>query len=82
MPDVVLNKASASVKVGKTTRLTATTTPSGQDIVWTSSDDTVATVDGGVITGVAAGTATITATMTYDGASYTDTCHVTVSAAE
>lgn len=81
-PDVVLNKASASVKVGKTTRLTATTTPAGETVAWTSSDDTVATVDGGVITGVAAGTATITATMTYDGVAYTDTCHVTVSAAE
>jgi uncharacterized protein YjdB len=81
-PDVVLNKASASVKVGKTTRLTATTTPAGETVAWTSSDDTVATVDGGVITGVAAGTATITATMTYDGVAYTDTCNVTVSAAE
>lgn len=78
-PDVVLNRASASVKVGKTTRLTATTTPAGETVVWTSSDDTVATVDGGVVTGVAEGTATITATMTYDGATYTDTCSVAVT---
>ena len=35
--------------------------------------------DDGTITGVAAGTATITASMTYDGLTYTDTCNVTVT---
>lgn len=78
-PDVVLNRASANVKTGKTTRLRATTTPAGETVTWTSSDDTVATVEDGVVTGVAEGTATITATMTYDGATYTDTCSVTVT---
>jgi len=80
-PDVVLNRASATVKEGKTTKLTATTTPEGETVTWTSSDDTVATVNNGVVSGVAAGTATITASMTYDGDTYTDTCAVTVTSA-
>ena len=80
-PDVVLNRASATVKEGKTTKLTATTTPEGETVTWTSSDDTVATVNNGVVSGVAAGTATITASMTYDGNTYTDTCAVTVTSA-
>ena len=80
-PDVVLNRASASVKVGKTTKLTATTTPDGETVTWSTSDDEVATVSNGVVSGVAAGTATITASMTYDGDTYTDTCAVTVTSA-
>lgn len=80
-PDVVLNRASATVKEGKTTKLTATTTPSGEDVTWTTSNDEVATVSNGVVSGVAAGTATITASITYDGVTYTDTCAVTVTSA-
>lgn len=80
-PDVVLNRASATVKEGKTTKLSASTVPDGQEITWTSSDDTVASVSNGVVSGVAAGTATITASMTYDGDTYTDTCAVTVTSA-
>jgi len=80
-PDVVLNRASATVKEGKTTKLTATTTPDGETVTWTTSNDEVATVSNGVVSGVAAGTATITASMTYDGVTYTDTCAVTVTSA-
>jgi hypothetical protein len=47
-------------------------------VVWTTSDPTVATVSSaGVVTSVAAGSATITATFAQTGA--TDTCAVTVS---
>lgn len=49
-----------------------------ENITWTTSDDTIATISNGVVTAVGAGTATITAT-TVDG-SFTDTCTVTVSA--
>lgn len=45
-------------------------------LVWTSSDTSVATVRAGVVTSVAAGTATITAT---SPSNTTDTCVVTVS---
>ena len=65
-----------------TATLTATLTPanvtSGYDTVtWTSSDESVATVsDSGVVTAVAAGSATITAAT--KGNTYTATCTVTV----
>ena len=78
-PSVTLNKSTASIAVEGTETLTATTVPAGQTVTWTSSDDTVATVEGGVVTGVAAGTATITASITVDGTNYTDTCSVTVT---
>lgn len=60
---VALDKATAEVEVGKTLTLAATLTPanSTSKVTWISSDDTIATVAKGVVTGVKAGTATITA---------------------
>lgn len=77
---VSLNEDTASVAVGNTTTLTATVEPSNatnKTVSWSTSDEDVATVDGGVVTGIGAGTATITVT-TADGG-FTDTCEVTVS---
>lgn len=54
--------------------------PASETVTWTSSDSTVATVSSGVVTGVGAGTATITASITVDGKTYTDTAAITVSA--
>lgn len=72
---------SSSVNVGSTITLSATVDPSGatvKTITWSSSATGVATVDAsGVVTGVSAGTATITATTT-DG-SYTATKGITVT---
>lgn len=79
-PSVTLDKSTASIAVNGTETLVATTVPADSVVTWTSSDDTVASVDGGVVTGVAAGDATITASITVDGTAYTDTCAVTVSA--
>lgn len=79
IPDIVLSRSNVSITTEETYTLSATTTPAGQDVSWTTSDDTVVTVLDGTITGVAAGTAVITATMVYDGTSYTDTCNVTVT---
>ena len=63
---ISLDPTSASVVVGGTVNLTATVTPANADdktVSWTSSNNSVATVDAnGVVTGVATGTATITAT--------------------
>ena len=82
IPDINLNRSNITVEEEATETLNATTSPVGQTVTWTTSDDQVATVENGVVTGVGAGTATITASMTYDGTTYTDTCNVTVTAAE
>ena len=76
-------ESTAEVDAGKTVTLTPTFTPanaSNKHVTWSSSDTNVATVDSnGVVTGVAAGSATITVT-TEDGG-HTDTCAVTVNPA-
>lgn len=79
--DISLNRANASIKVGKTVTLIATTIPAGKTVSWASSDSTKASVANGVVTGVAAGSATITASFTEDGTTYSDTCAITVTAA-
>lgn len=67
----------AGADASKLVATVAPATASNQEVSWTSSDSTVATVDdGGNVAPVAPGTATITAT-TRDGA-LTATCKVTV----
>lgn len=58
---ISLNRTTATIDVGDTVTLTATTIPAGQTVTWTTSDDTVATVTNGTVTGVAAGNAVIRA---------------------
>ena len=48
-------------------------------VVWSSNNEEVATVENGVVTGVSLGTATITASITYNDITYSKTCEVTVS---
>lgn len=55
--------------------LVATTVPTGSAVVWSSSDTTIATVVGGVVTGVSNGSCTITAS----AGDLSATCSVTVS---
>lgn len=80
VPDINLNKANLTVKAGSTASLVATTSPAGETVTWSSSSESVATVEDGVVSGVGTGSATITASMTYDGDTYTDTCKVKVEA--
>ena len=72
---VTINRESASVPEYETIMLAATAENTDEPITWTSSDESVATVDGGVVYGVKAGSAAITASA--DGASAT--CAVTVT---
>ena len=75
---VSLNKTSVTINVGATTTLTANVTPSNatnNNITWTSSNTTVATVANGIITGKSDGYTTITA-KTNNGK--TATCSVKV----
>lgn len=80
-PSVLINTHAISIDVEDTATLTAETIPAGQTVTWTSSDSTVASVSGSVVTGEAEGSAIITATITVDGVSYTDTCTVVVAEA-
>lgn len=68
--NVAVSLAASSVAVGQTTQATATATDAngatltGRTVTWTSSDNNIATVSStGVVSAVAAGTATITATV-------------------
>lgn len=77
---MTLEKKSIEVEKGKTEAINAIITPENatrKGITWTSSDTNVATVTNGVVKGISAGTAIITAT-TKDG-NFTDTCEVTVT---
>lgn len=59
---ISLNKSTNNLQIGQANNLVATTTPSAVGVTWSSSDESVATVDStGKITGVKEGTATITA---------------------
>ena len=79
---VNLDKAEVSIVKGKTVTLTPIvypTTLADKSVTWNSSDEAVATVtSGGKVTGIKAGTATITCTSNVTGLSAT--CQVTVTA--
>ena len=77
---VSLNQTSATLEVGQNFTLTATIFPenaTNQNLTWTSSDNTIATVANGVVIVTSAGTATITVT-TEDG-NFTATSVVTAT---
>ena len=79
---IALDQASATVKAGEKLQLTATVTPSYatvQDVVWSTSDSTIAIVDqNGLVQAIKAGEVTITAT-TVDGGKVAE-CALTVKA--
>ena len=78
---ITLSPSSATIAVGATQTIEPTVTPAtalDKAVTWESSDPSVATVSSsGVVTGVAPGTATITATA-HDGSGVTQTCSITV----
>ena len=78
---ITLDKTEIELELTQTATLETTINPeytTNQSVEWTSSDETVATVDEkGLITAVKIGEATITAT-TVDGSGLSATCQVTV----
>ena len=78
---ITLDKYNANMKVGETITLNATILPenvTNKTVEWTSSDETIVVVDeNGVVTAIAVGEATITAT-TVDGSNLSASCKVTV----
>lgn len=81
---IALNKQATTMAIGDSETLTINYTPAdantGKAVAWTSSNTSVATVDNsGKVTGVSAGSATITATSTTDN-TITASCVVTVQA--
>ncbi len=77
---VILNKANTSMYVGGSDTLVATVLPANatnKNVIWSTSAPTYATVNNGVVTGVAMNVVTITVT-TADG-SYKATCMATVT---
>ena len=78
---ITLTPASESIATGEQLQLTARVLPENatdKNVIWTSSNDAIATVDGtGQVTGIAAGSVVITATSN-DGNKQA-TCQLTVS---
>ncbi len=72
---IKLSKTSVSINDISSTRLTATTVPANSSVTWSSSNTSVATVSGGIVSGKSPGTATITAKAGDKSA----TCKVTVT---
>ncbi|MCR5519343.1 MAG: Ig-like domain-containing protein [Bacteroidales bacterium] len=67
---VSVSPASTKILVGESTMLTATVKPekaSNKDLSWKTSNDAVATVNGGLVEGVGEGVATITVTTVEGG---------------
>lgn len=77
LTSISLDQSLVDLKVGETATLTATYTPADGEVRWISSNPDVVTVDGGVVTAKAPGTATITVSVTSAG--YTSTASADVA---
>ena len=80
---IYLNYETARINVGKTFKLKYSLEPenaTNQNVTWNSSDESIATVNNGLVTGVSAGQASITV-LTEDG-NHTATCLFTIEPEE
>ena len=77
---ISLNRATVSLSLNQSITLVATISPSDadcKDVLWSSSDSDVVSVDNGVVTAKANGTATITVTSVDGG--FKDSCVVSIN---
>lgn len=79
VPSIELSTHTVTIADEAEFTLEAYVSPAGQTVTWASSNTSVASVAGGVVTGESAGSATITASITVDGVTYTDTATVVVT---
>ena len=80
IPSITLNKHYISIVKNTTYDLKAETVPAGQTVTWAAADSTKASVSNGTVTGgSSAGNTIITASITKDGVTYSDTCTVVVT---
>ena len=83
---VIVNSDASEIFEGSTTNVSAMFEPNEDGISaveWTSNNNSVATVDeNGVVTGISAGTAAITGTITYDGRTYSASTNIKVNPVE
>jgi uncharacterized protein YjdB len=77
---ISLSATSATLYTKGTLLLTAIVTDPTESIVWSSDNPTVASVDNGLVTGLKAGTAVITASQTINGVVKKASCTITVQA--
>ena len=78
-PSITLSDHAVSLAVAGTKKLTATVVPSDAEVNWSTSTSAKATVSDGTVTGVAAGNANITASITVGNKTFSDKCAVTVT---
>ena len=78
---ITLNQTSAEIGINETLTLVATITPentTNQNLLWSTSNNSIASVTRGVVKGLSEGECIITAT-TLDGTNLSATCHVVVT---
>lgn len=79
-PSIELSRHSINVTSGDSFELAVTKVPNDASVTWASTSDSVASVSNGTVTAGTAGNAIITASITVDGVTYSDTCTVIVAA--
>ena len=81
-PEILLEKHSATIEVDEELTLNVIRKiPANATVTWNSSASGKASVTSGVVKGLEAGSTIITASITDDGATYSDTCTIVVEAA-
>lgn len=81
IPSIEVTPSTAFIETGATVQLNATVVPADASVTWASSDAAVTVNTTGLCTaGDEAGSAVVSASFTYDGRTYTDSCAITVTA--